>query len=219
MSGGLYDLHTHTTMTDGDLLPIELVRRLAVLGYEVVAIADHVDCSNIDQVITTTSCLKKSARHFGVRLLCGVEITHVPPEEIPELAAYAKEKGAEVVVVHGESPVEPVAPGTNHAACSSRDVDILGHPGFITLEDAHLAAKNGVALEITSRNGHNRTNGYVAVTAREAGCMVVVDSDAHAPSDLLTREAKMAVARGAGLTEDECARSLSINIVSDLLGI
>lgn len=215
----MYDLHTHTTMTDGELLPIELVRRLAVLGYEVVAISDHVDCSNIDQIISATLRLKKSARLFGVRLLCGVEITHVPPEEIPDLAEYARERGAEVVVVHGESPVEPVAPGTNHAACSCKNVDILAHPGFVTKEDARLAAKNGIALEITSRNGHNRTNGYVAVTAREAGCMMVVDSDAHAPSDLLTREAKLAVARGAGLTEDECARALSINIVSELLNI
>ncbi|MDD3621931.1 MAG: PHP domain-containing protein, partial [Methanofollis sp.] len=29
---GLYDLHTHTTLSDGELLPIELVRRLSVLG-------------------------------------------------------------------------------------------------------------------------------------------------------------------------------------------
>lgn len=214
---GLYDLHTHTTMSDGELLPIELVRRLSVLGYEIVAIADHVDCTNIAQVIAATGCLKKSASLYGVRLLSGVEITHVPPEEIAELAAYARDEGADVVVVHGESPVEPVAPGTNHAACSCADVDILAHPGFITLEDARLAAKNRVALEITSRNGHNRTNGYVAVTARAAGCMIVVDSDAHAPSDLLSREAKVAVARGAGLTEEEVTRSLSLKTVSDLL--
>jgi len=214
---GLYDLHTHTTMSDGELLPIELVRRLSVLGYEIVAIADHVDCTNIAQVIAATGCLKKSAARYGVRLLSGVEITHVPPEEIAELAAYARDEGADVVVVHGESPVEPVAPGTNHAACSCVDVDILAHPGFITLEDARLAAKNRVALEITSRNGHNRTNGYVAVTARAAGCMIVVDSDAHAPSDLLSREAKVAVARGAGLTEEEVTRSLSLKTVSDLL--
>lgn len=214
---GLYDLHTHTTMSDGELLPIELVRRLSVLGYEIVAIADHVDCTNIAQVIATTGCLKKSAARYGVRLLSGVEITHVPPEEIAELAAYARDEGADVVVVHGESPVEPVAPGTNHAACSCADVDILAHPGFIALDDARLAAKNRVALEITSRNGHNRTNGYVAVTARAAGCMIVVDSDAHAPSDLLSREAKVAVARGAGLTEEEVTRSLSLKTVSDLL--
>ncbi|EJG08037.1 PHP domain protein [Methanofollis liminatans DSM 4140] len=215
---GLYDLHTHTTMSDGELLPIELVRRLSVLGYEIVAIADHVDCTNIAQVIAATACLRKSAARYGVRLLSGVEITHVPPEEIAELAAYARDEGADIVVVHGESPVEPVAPGTNHAACSCADVDILAHPGFITPEDARLAAKNRVALEITSRNGHNRTNGYVAVAAREAGCMIVVDSDAHAPSDLLGREAKVAVARGAGLTEEEVTRSLSLKIVSDLLG-
>lgn len=216
---GLYDLHTHTTLSDGELLPIELVRRLSVLGYEVVGIADHVDCSNIRAVVETTACLRESAARYGVRLLCGVEITHVPPEEIAGLAARAKDEGADLVVVHGETTVEPVAPGTDHAACACPDVDVLGHPGFITLDDARLAAENGIALEITARAGHNRTNGYVATVAREAGCMMVVDSDAHAPSDLMTAEERMAVARGAGLTEEECRRSASINIVSDLLGI
>ncbi|TAJ43329.1 histidinol phosphate phosphatase domain-containing protein [Methanofollis fontis] len=216
---GLYDLHTHTLMSDGELLPIELVRRLAVLGYEVVAIADHVDCTNITQVIDAATCLKSSAARYGVRLLAGVEITHVPPEEIAGLAERARDEGADVVVVHGETTVEPVAAGTNHAACASKDVDVLAHPGFITPEDARLASRNGVALEITSRGGHNRTNGYVAGIAREAGCMLVVNSDAHAPSDLLTAEEKMAVARGAGLTEEESGRSASLNILSDLLGI
>ncbi|MCK7475092.1 MAG: histidinol phosphate phosphatase domain-containing protein [Rhodopseudomonas palustris] len=105
---------------------------------------------------------------FGVRLLCGVEITHVPPSQIADLAKTAKDAGADIVVVHGETPVEPVAAGTNHAACGCKYVNVLAHPGLITIEDALLAARNGIALEITSRGGHNRTNGHVARIAREA---------------------------------------------------
>jgi len=43
---GLYDLHTHSIISDGEMLPIELIRRMAVLGYTTVAITDHADHSN-----------------------------------------------------------------------------------------------------------------------------------------------------------------------------
>ena len=209
---GLYDLHTHTILSDGEMLPIELVRRMAVIGYTTVAITDHVDTSNAVSVVKTLLDVQESARLFGVRLLCGVEITHVPPSQIAIVARQARQAGAEIVVVHGETPVEPVAPGTNHAACICPDVNVLAHPGLITLEDARFAHENGIALEITSRGGHNRTNGHVALVAREASCQIVVDSDAHAPHDLLDKESKLIVAQGAGLTAAETAGIMSLNI-------
>ena len=208
----MYDLHTHSILSDGEMLPIELVRRMAVLGYTTVAITDHVDPSNTLSVIESLDKVRSSADLFGVRLLCGVEITHVPPSLIAELAQKAKNAGADVVVVHGETPVEPVASGTNHAACGCRYVDVLAHPGLITQKDALLAAKNGVALEVTSRGGHNRANGHVVRIAHETACQIVVDSDAHAPHDLLDKRAKFLVAKGAGLTDAECKQVISLNI-------
>jgi histidinol phosphatase-like PHP family hydrolase len=208
----MYDLHTHTILSDGEMLPIELIRRMAVLGYTNVAITDHVDHSNTISVIESLKQVRESAQLFGIRLLSGVEITHVPPSQIAELAMKAKTAGADIVVVHGETPVEPVAGGTNHAACGCRYVNVLAHPGLISLEDAILAAKTGVALEITSRGGHNRTNGHVVQVARETACQIVVDSDAHAPQDLLDERAKFIIAKGAGLTDAECKQVISLNI-------
>ena len=209
---GLYDLHTHSILSDGEMLPIELIRRMAVEGYTTVAITDHVDASNTITVLSTLSKVRESARLFGVNLLCGVEITHVPPAQIADLARMAKAAGADIVVVHGETTVEPVAPGTNLAACGCENVNILAHPGLITMEEARLAKENGVALEITSRGGHNRTNGHVACIAREAGCRMVIDSDAHAPHDILDERAKFQVAKGAGLSDSECREVLSLNV-------
>ncbi|MCX6691830.1 MAG: histidinol phosphate phosphatase domain-containing protein [Methanoregula sp.] len=208
----MYDLHTHTIHSDGEMLPIELIRRMAVLGYTTVAITDHVDTSNATTILGSLVMVKESAQLFGVNLLCGVEITHVPPAQIAGLAHQAKDAGADIVIVHGETPVEPVAPGTNHASCTCRYVDVLAHPGVLTMEDALRAAKNNIALEVTSRGGHNRTNGYIVQVAREAGCQIVVDSDAHAPHDLLDERARFLVAKGAGLTESECRDVLSLNI-------
>jgi histidinol phosphatase-like PHP family hydrolase len=209
---GMYDLHTHSILSDGEMLPIELIRRMAVAGYTTVGVTDHVDLSNASTVLATLTLVRESARLYGVQLLCGVEITHVPPAQIAGLAKKAKSSGADIVVVHGETPVEPVAEGTNHAACACKYVNVLAHPGLVTLKDAHLAADNGIALEITSRGGHNRTNGHVVRIAHDAGCQLVVDSDAHAPHDILDKRAKFLVAKGAGLTDAECKEVLSLNI-------
>jgi len=208
----LYDLHTHSTLSDGEMLPIELVRRAAVLGYGTVAITDHVDSSNIASVIIALRRIKPLAASFGVEFLAGVEITHVPPVMIPKLARQARKAGADIVVVHGETPLEPVAPGTNFAACTCSDVDILAHPGLITEEEILLARKQGTAVELTSRCGHNRTNGHVARIALEAGCRIVINSDAHAPGDLLDEKAKNFVARGAGLKEDAAREVLAQDV-------
>lgn len=215
----MIDLHTHTLFSDGELTPSELVRRAKVNGYEAIGLTDHADYTNLEFLLDGAKKARYLEEGYGIRVLAGVEITHVPPALIPRLARKAREAGAEVVVVHGESPVEPVAPLTNLAAVQCEDVDILAHPGFITGAEARLAAETGVFLEITARYGHNVTNGHVARIAREAGARLVVDTDTHGPGDLITRERAAAVARGAGLADDEaeCALRNSKDLLAKII--
>ncbi len=204
----MIDLHTHTLFSDGELTPSELVRRAKVTGYRAIALTDHADFTNLDFLLEGAKKARYLEEAYDISVLAGVEITHVPPKLIPKLARMAKEAGAEIVVVHGESPVEPVAPLTNLAAVECEDVDILAHPGYITEEEAGLAADNGICLEITARYGHNVTNGHVARVAKEAGARLVVDTDTHSPDNLITREKAFAVARGAGLAAEEAEKAL-----------
>jgi putative hydrolase len=195
----MIDLHTHSLFSDGVLVPSELVRRAAVTGYEVIAITDHADASNLDFTIPrVAAACRELTRRWKITALPGIELTHIPPETYSELTARARSLGAVIVVAHGETPVEPVHPGTNRAAIEAK-VDILAHPGFLTTDDARLAVQNGVCLEITSRKGHSLTNGHVAKTAMEAGALLVIDSDSHEPGDLITDEFARAVLRGAGM--------------------
>src|SRR5512140_3087256 len=160
------DLHTHTFFSDGELVPSELIRRAAVRGYAAIAITDHADASNIEELLVRLyRFLREQGNDLPLIVIPSLELTHLPPARIAPLARRAKELGAGLVVVHGETIVEPVAPGTNRAAAECAEVDILAHPGFITLDEARLAAANGVHLEITSRRGHSLTNGHVAITA------------------------------------------------------
>jgi histidinol phosphatase-like PHP family hydrolase len=205
----MIDLHTHSTFSDGELIPSELVRRAVFHGYTAIAITDHVDFTNIEHILSCMKNIKSLEDDYDIRIFPGVELTHVPPGKMPKLVDMARKLGAEIVVVHGETTVEPVPPGTNHTAVTL-DIDILAHPGFITVEDAELARDNGICLEITSRNGHNRTNGHVARIAKETGASLIVDTDTHAPHDLITDEVALKIAMGAGLDE-KGARNATIS--------
>lgn len=208
MSEPRYDLHSHSFYSDGQLLPVEILRRTEVLGHAAVAITDHADSSNLEAVLERLLRLAEAeARSFQVRLIPGVELTHVPPQRIPELARRARQLGG-LVVVHGETPVEPVAQGTNRAAASCAEVDILAHPGLLSAAEARLAAEHGVCLEITPRRGHSWGNGRVARLALEAGAELLVNTDAHGPEDYLDHGAALKVALGAGLSEAEARRAL-----------
>lgn len=200
---GMIDLHTHTIFSDGELIPSELIRRAEALGHRAIALADHADMSNLESVLSgVVRACEENSRHRRILAIPAIELTHLPPVLIPDYVGRARRLGARLVVVHGESPVEPVEPGTNRAAIEA-GADILGHPGLIGEADARLAARRGVHLEISARKGHSLTNGHVAAMARKVGARLVLNTDAHSPGDLITDEFARRVAAGAGLSEAE----------------
>lgn len=199
----MIDLHTHSIFSDGELIPAELIRRAAALGYSALAITDHVDQSNVDMVIPRILKVVESLSGIiPITVLAGAEITHVPPALIPGMIKEARALGARIVVVHGETLVEPVAEGTNRAAIEG-GADILAHPGLISREDLLLAAeRKEITLEITARKGHSLSNGHVARRALELGVPLTINTDAHSPSDLVTKEFAERVLLGAGIEKN-----------------
>ena len=205
------DLHMHSLFSDGELLPSELARRALKLDHEVIAITDHVDWSNVETIPAIQDAIDDINANWDITVVLGAEVTHAPCESIDGIAARAKDLGAKIVVVHGETLNEPVTPGTNRAAVESENVDILGHPGLITKEEAELALENDIYLEISARKGHCLGNGHVANIAREVGNKLLVDTDTHAPSDLITFDKSYEIALGAGLSHDEAMKALVDN--------
>jgi putative hydrolase len=198
----MIDLHSHSLLSDGALLPSELIRRAEVKGYRYWAITDHADVSNLDHVIPRLVALVRELNdRWGIKAIPGIELTHVPPETIPALVPKAKELGARLIVVHGETIAEPVPPGTNRAAIDA-GVHILAHPGLITRDEAQLAARKGVLLEVTSRKGHSLTNGHVIRLAQAAGTGLVLNSDTHAPEDIVPLDQRPRIVEGAGLDKE-----------------
>jgi len=202
----MIDFHIHSVFSDGELIPAEIIRRAEAMGYKALAITDHGDQSNIDMIIPRIVKVMKEIQPFTrVVLLPGIELTHVPPETIPDLAKEARKLGAKIIIVHGETLVEPVKEGTNKAALQS-DIDILAHPGLITDEEAALAAKRNIYLEITSRRGHSLSNGHVAKVALKQGAKLVINTDSHSPGDFISQEFAIKILKGAGLPQEEIYR-------------
>ncbi|MBL7070596.1 MAG: histidinol phosphate phosphatase domain-containing protein [Candidatus Omnitrophica bacterium] len=215
----MIDLHTHTILSDGELLPSELARRAEVKGYRAIGITDHCDWSNIDFVVPHIAKAAASLnRHWKIKVIPGVELTHAPIEEIESLTRFARENGAKIVVAHGETLSEPVIKGTNRRAIEC-GVNILAHPGNISEEDARLAKEKGVMLEITARKSHNATNKHVADIARKTGAKLVFNTDAHKAENIITKDNAIEVMSSAGLSKEEMEKVFqnSENFIASLL--
>ncbi len=198
-----YDFHTHTSLSDGELSPPELIYQAVYKKCEAIGITDHAGLGYSSRVIAEVAkdCAV-AMESWDIIAIAGVELTYLPKESIAATARKVKQDGAQLVVVHGETVAENVPPGTNLAAVSCPYVDILAHPGLITVEEAKLAAENGIYIELSARKGHSMTNGHVAKVANAAGAKLLVNSDGHTWTDLLTDERAENVARGAGLDGD-----------------
>ncbi|MGA2090825.1 MAG: histidinol phosphate phosphatase domain-containing protein [Endomicrobiales bacterium] len=197
---GYIDLHTHSLFSDGVLLPSELVYRAKVNGYDTIALTDHGDYSTFDFIIPRISKITASlSSAYGLRVLVGIEITYIPPPLIAEAVRVCRKLGAEVVIVHGETPAESVPPGTNHAAILA-GADIVAHPGHISEDDVKLARDKGVCLEITTRKGHNAGNRHVARLAKKHGASLIFNTDSHLPENLLCPPIIQTTLKMSGLT-------------------
>jgi histidinol phosphatase-like PHP family hydrolase len=199
----MIDFHIHSIFSDGELIPAEVIRRAEAIGYKALAITDHADQSNIDLIVPRiVKVFSEIQPYTSIVLLPGVEITHVPPDTIPDMAKEARRLGAKIIVVHGETIAEPVKKGTNKMALQS-DIDILAHPGLIADEEVKEAQKRGIYLEITARKGHSLTNGHVAMLALKYSAKLVINTDSHSPGDFISKDFAINILKGAGLGEND----------------
>lgn len=211
-----YDLHVHTFFSDGALGPAEVARRAEEIGLAGLVFCDHVDPSTLARTVEPLAGeIDRLNEKRELELKVGCELTHVTPQLIPELAEQARRLGAGLVAVHGESPVEPVAVGTNQAAVNCPQVDFVAHPGFITGEELETAAVNDVALELTARGGHSLTNGYLVQQAKGTEAGLVVNTDAHEPDDIIGADQVEQVVRGAGHPRPEAVLENNSNLFEE----
>jgi putative hydrolase len=199
----MIDLHTHTLLSDGALVPAEHIRCAEVRGYRFLGMSDHADLSTMETILPQLGIAARRETELGrMTVLAGIELTHVRPEHMAEAVRRARQLGAMYVIVHGQTLVEPVIEGTNLAALQA-GCDILAHPGLITEQETQLAAQRDIRLEISGKAGHSLANGHVAALARKHGAKLLFGSDSHEPSQMPDRPQAERICRGAGLSSPE----------------
>jgi len=203
------DFHSHSYLTDGTTSATDMWCEAESLDHRALALTDHLSMEDPKPMLDRLHEEAKAWEGTRFTPIVGVELTKLPPRRIAPVAKAARRNGAEIVIVHGESIVEVVPSGTNHAAIDSGEVDVLAHPGLIDPKDVELAKAHSVVLEISGRRGHSLSNGHVVRLALEAGAELVVDSDAHAPDQLIPLERARKIAVGAGVPEPLLERVLS----------
>lgn len=85
------DFHIHTTASDGEATPTQIVRRAAELEYDIIAITDHDNTDGIAEA-------RIAAEAVGIRFVPGVEIAVVTEEGtgLHMLGYYIDEKNEEL---------------------------------------------------------------------------------------------------------------------------
>lgn len=211
----MFDFHIHVNCSGGrdGLLPSEAMRLAKCAGSG--AVGDRPGRS-LDPAIllpTLKTLVKTCSLYADIEAFAGVELVHVPPALLPDAVGQAREQGAALILAHGESIprqlADVVETGTNLAAINA-GVDILAHPGLITVEDAQLAAEKGVLLELNTAPGTVSPTGISSAwqNASAANCCstltLPVQPTLNPPTS--RRALRKAAALGAGLDAEGLSR-------------
>ena len=213
------DFHVHTDATDGTE-PLEaMVEAARRRGYSFVGISDHSVSATVaggmtaDQALARRDrvrALNRDSKNFTV--LLGTECDILDGGEMDYPDEVLEELDFVIASVHSRFtlPRETQTPRIV-AAAENPHVDILGHlttrqigwRGPIELDlDAvfKASARAGTAIELDADPRRMDLNSPQARAAKNAGCTLSVDTDAHASGNLAWMRFGVGAARRAWLT-------------------
>jgi histidinol phosphatase-like PHP family hydrolase len=220
------ELHAHTTASDGAMTIEQLARMAHARGFHTIAVTDHSQSSTIagglkpdrlrKHIDDVHSVHAKLHKELGITVLAGSEVDILADGSLD----YKDDLLAQLDVVVA-SPHAALTQDTEAAtkrllkAIEHPLVHILGHPtgrlvmrrGGLSPDMARLfaaAKQHNVAMEINAhwmrldlRDTHVRQ-------AVNAGCVIAIDCDVHAPSDYDNLRFGVMTARRGWLTADMC---------------
>jgi DNA polymerase (family X) len=216
------DAHCHTDATDGrdTLEAMALAARLA--GFSYLAVTDHSRALAMAGGLDEAAALRHavhiralSARLDGIRLLAGIECDIRQDGSLDLADDCLAQLDIVIASVHSGFGLDEARMTERLVrAIESPWVDIVGHPtGRLLLRrDAYAvdmrrvieaAAAHGVALEINAQVDRLDLSDVHARMAKDAGAMLVIDTDSHSRGGFDAMAWGVTVARRAWLTADD----------------
>jgi putative hydrolase len=231
------DLHAHTDWSDGHASVTEMALAAKARGYEYLAITDHspritvVNGLGPERLAAQRRMIDAANEELdGITILQGIEVDiledgtlDLPDETLAAL---------DVVIAspHVKLRMERAAM-TERMLLAVRNphVDMVGHPtgrrpGSRPGADYDFeavfreAASSGVVLEIDCDPARMDLSPELAALAASCGCRLSLDSDAHAPDQLLYVDLGVWMARRAGVETDRLVNWLRLPELRKVFG-
>jgi len=199
------DCHSHSDWSDGGSPIAEMAEAARDIGHEYWALTDHsprltvahgLDPERLRRQLDVVAALNEELAPF--RILTGIEVDILEDGELDQDESLLARLDLVVASVHSKLSMDP-GPMTRRmlAAVESPHTDILGHCTGRKLVgrgrppsrfDADLVfaacARTGTAVEINSRPERRDPPEPLLRQALAQGCLVSIDTDAHAPGQL-----------------------------------
>jgi len=199
------DCHSHSDWSDGGSPIAEMAQAALALGHDYLALTDHsprltvahgLDAERLTRQLEVVEKLNDQLAPF--RILTGIEVDILEDGSLDQDPDLLDKLDIVVASVHSKLKMEPSQMTRRMvAAIESPHTDILGHcTGRIVVgrgrpesrfDHARVfdaCARAGTAVEINSRPERLDPPDPLLRAATAAGCMVSIDTDAHAPGQL-----------------------------------
>lgn len=217
------ELHAHTTASDGSMSIADLAEAARRRGFHTIAVTDHSRSSaianglSIERLEVHIDAVRRAAAATrGITILAGSEVDILADGKLDYPDKVLKQLDVVVASPHTALAQDPAAATERLLrAIANPYVHILGHPtGRLINRRAGLspdmakviaaAKQHNVALEINAhwlrldlRDTHVRA-------AVEAGCLIAIDCDVHAPEDFDNITFGVLTARRGWLRPEQC---------------
>ena len=201
------DLHTHSDWTDGGSPPHEMAATAKALGHQYTALTDHSPRLTVARGLSADRLREQLAlvrelneRLAPFRLLTGIEVDIHDDGSLDQDEDLLAELDVVVASVHSKLKMDPAAMTRRMlAAVRNPHTDVLGHctgrlvggsrggrgqSRFDAEQVFAACAEAGTAVEINSRPERADPPDDLLDLALEIGCLLSIDSDAHAPGQL-----------------------------------
>jgi DNA polymerase (family 10) len=232
------DLHCHTTLSDGRNTLEQMAEAARARGYAYLAITDHSASHGFGNHVTPKALLERveevaayNAANTGrFKLLAGSEVNILPDGSLDYEPEVLEQLDWVVASMHTSFRISAKKMTERAiAAIENPHVDCIGHltgrligkrePYDIDVEAvAAAAAANKTMIEINGNPNRRDLNESHARLARDAGVMIVVNTDAHGVETLANIQYGLATARRAWLTKKDIANTRTWNQILKLRG-
>ena len=230
------DLQVHTKWTDGENTIEEMAEAAKALGYSYICITDHYSKMviagglNEKQIRDEIAEIEKVNKKIkGIEILRGAEVDIGADGALQAKEEVLKDLDVVVASVHSNFNLSKKKMTQRLvAAMESGYVTILGHPTGrkirtkksypIDMEELFEVSKQtGTFLEINAFPERLDIDDFHARAAKEVGCKLVIDTDAHNKEHLKYMRLGVAVARRGWVEEKDVINALPLKSLLKLL--